>query len=173
MSVHIFRDGESVSTVDEIDVVGGSLDAVLAATGDRVTLIHHHAELLGTGTVAAAAVDGEWTTINANADAMAAVEDGDSIEIDFFATAAADAKRFTVQMTGRMFRSLPLLAAAPTGTDAPDGILEQRVPRLFEASSSQFSHSQAYIGRDATHIYVAHSHAASIQSAVLRAYRNP
>ena len=173
MSVHIFRDGESVSTVDEIDVVGGSLDAVLAATGDRVTLIHHHAEPIGTATIAAAAIDGAWTTLTVAAATLAAIEDGDNIEIDVFESAAATSSLFTVLMTGRLFRSLPILASAPTGTDAPNGILEQRVPRSFETASTGFSHSQAYVGRDANHIYFAHSHAASIQSAVIRAHRNP
>ena len=179
MSVGIYRNGNHLGDVDEIDIVG-SITATLAASGDRVILAPARAIVLGRvtvelgrATIDSAAVDGAWTTIDVTAANMNDVEDSDGIEIDIFESAATDASRFTVQMSGRMFNSLPTLASAPTGTDAPDGILEQRVPRLFENSSGGFAHSQAFIGRDATHIYFAHAHASEILDAPIIAYRTP
>ena len=128
------------------------------AGGQSVSVSGGSSVEIGSAVIPADAENGQWVAVPLSAAHKALIHDYSVVEFEFLDTRADTNRGFEVIMEGREFLFLDELAAVPATNVAGTSYRSFRVPRLFETQSGQFSHSQAYVARTATNIYVAHSH---------------
>ena len=104
--------------------------------------------------------NGTWHTIASNDNALAAINDRDTIEIEV--QQSGSGRRLTESITGRVFNALTRIADAASDAQKLGACLQFYAARGFEGGTNGFGHGMYYMARSASRIFLARSHWSTI-----------